>query len=100
MSGVYILQNASKSTEDKLYVKIGCSKNIENRIKQIQSSFKFNGNLDELVLYDTLECKEFKKLEKTLHSIMNSRKVTNEWFLTEEKFLIDRLNMVDLSRYQ
>lgn len=99
MSGVYILKNTTKSSDEKLYIKIGCSKNIENRIKQIRSSFKFNGNLDELILYETLECKDFKKLEKTLHSIMSSRRVTNEWFLTEEEFLINRLAMVNLSNY-
>ena len=41
-SGVYILINETKSTDELLEVKIGCSKNIDNRIKQIKSSFRFN----------------------------------------------------------
>ena len=46
-SGVYILINETKSTDELLEVKIGCSKNIDNRIKQIKSSFRFNGNLKD-----------------------------------------------------
>jgi transcription elongation factor GreA-like protein len=99
MSGVYILNNISKNKSDKLYVKIGCSKDISKRVSQIRSSFRFNGNLDELSLYKTIECKNYKGLEKILHQIMKSRKITNEWFLTEEQFLECRLDMVDLSRY-
>jgi len=99
MSGVYILKNNTKSNSDQIYIKIGCSKNIEKRVKQIEKSFKFNGNLDELILHKVLECNDFKRLEKTLHSIMKSRKITNEWFLTDEEFLINRLRMVDLSIY-
>jgi hypothetical protein len=99
MSGVYILKNENKSSNDKLYLKIGCSKNIDKRIEQIKKSFKFNGNLDDLIIYKTIECKSYMKLEKLIQSIMLSRKVTNEWFLTEESFLLRRLSMVDLSRY-
>lgn len=54
MSGVYILNNVNKNKSDKLYVKIGCSKDILKRISQIRSSFRFNGNLDELYLYKTI----------------------------------------------
>lgn len=99
MSGVYILKNINKSSTDKMYVKIGCSKNIEQRIKQIKKSFKFNGNLDELHVYKIIECNDYKKAEKLLHTCMQSRRITNEWFLTEEEFLLNRLNMIDLSKY-
>jgi len=99
MSGVYILKNENQSLNNKLYIKIGCSKNIEKRINQIKSSFKFNGNLDKLSLYRIIECKSYLKLEKIIHQIMSSRKVTNEWFLTEESFLLNRLGMIDLERY-
>ena len=34
--GVYIILNKTKSTEDNLVIKIGCSKNINNRFKQIK----------------------------------------------------------------
>lgn len=99
MSGVYILINVNKSSSEKLYVKIGCSANIERRIKQIEKSFKFNGSLDELKTYKIIECKEYRKLEKILHTACKSRQVTNEWFCIEEEFLIKRLSMIQLDRY-
>ena len=99
MGYVYIIKNENKSTADKIYIKIGASKNYIKRISQIVSSFKFNGNLDELSLYKVIKCKSYFKLEKMYHQIMASRKITNEWFLTEESFLEGRLAMVDLSRY-
>ena len=99
MGYVYIIKNENKSTDDKIYIKIGASKNYIKRISQIRSSFKFNGNLDELSLYKVFECKSYLKLEKMYHSIMASRKVTNEWFFTEPSFLEGRLAMVDLRRY-
>jgi hypothetical protein len=99
MGYVYILKNENKSTDDKLYIKIGASKNYIKRMKQIKSSFKFNGNLDELSLYKVIECKSYLRLEKLLHQIMLSRKITNEWFFTEPEFLEGRIDMVDLSRY-
>jgi len=33
MSGVYILNNETQSLNNKLYIKIGCSKNIEKKNK-------------------------------------------------------------------
>jgi hypothetical protein len=99
MSGVYIIKNVNKSDKNKLYIKIGCSKNIEKRIEQIKKSFRFNGNLDDLIIYQTIECKSYMKLEKTLHTCLKSRQITNEWYFTEEAFLLNRLSMVDLSRY-
>jgi hypothetical protein len=99
MGYVYIIKNENKSTDDKIYIKIGASKNYIKRISQIKSSFKFNGNLDELSLYKVIECKAYMKLEKMYHQIMSSRKITNEWFFTEPSFLEDRMARVDLSRY-
>ena len=99
MSGVYILNNTNKNKDGKLYLKIGCSKDIEKRVNQIKKSFKFNGNLDELVIYKVIECKSYLALEKILHSCLKSRKITNEWYFTEPSFLEGRLAMVDLSRY-
>jgi len=99
MGYVYIIKNENKSTDDKIYIKIGASKDYIKRINQIKSSFKFNGNLDELSLYKVIECKSYLRLEKMIHQIMSSRKITNEWFLTEESFLEGRISMVDLSRY-
>ena len=99
MSGVYIIKNLNKSTEDKLFVKIGCSKDIDKRFSLIKSSHRFNGSLDELEIYKTIECKSYMKLEKIIHQIMKSRQQVNEWYFTEPNFLEGRLAMVDLNRY-
>lgn len=98
--GVYIILNKTKSTEDNLVIKIGCSKNINNRFKQIKSSFKFNGMKDELELYNIIPCEKYKLLEKHLHIMMKSRQITNEWFKTEEDFLNKVLMRIDLSYYK
>ena len=99
MSGVYIILNKNESTKDKIYVKIGASKDIGKRYKQICASHRFNGFLNELEIYKTIECKSYMKLEKTIHQIMKSRQQLNEWYFTEPSFLEGRLAMVDLSRY-
>ena len=98
--GVYIILNKTKSTKDEMIIKIGCSKDIQKRFKQIKSSFKFNGIQDELELYNVIECKEYKLLEKHLHSAMKSRKITNEWFKTDEEFLNRALMKINLSYYK
>lgn len=99
MSGVYILMNVSKSNSDKLYIKIGCSKNIDNRIKQISRSFRFNGNSDELDIFQTIPCKQYKKLEKTLHTILKAYRCVGEWFEVSEDKLNERLMMIELPKY-
>jgi hypothetical protein len=101
MSGCYIILNKSKSNKDKLLVKVGCSKDIERRFKEICTSHRFNGMNDELELMQIIPVKQFLKLEKTLHSLLNAyRCKTGEWFCLTEDFLNQRLMMVgDLSRY-
>jgi hypothetical protein len=99
MSGVYIILNASKSNSDKLYVKIGCSKNVDNRIKQISKSFRFNGNLDELTVLQTIPCTQYKRLEKTLHTALKAYRCVGEWFEVSEDKLNERLMMIELLRY-
>lgn len=98
--GVYIILNKTKSTENDLVIKIGCSKDIQNRFKQIKSSFRFNGIQDELELYNVISCEKYKLLEKHLHTMMKSRQITNEWFKTEEDFLNKVLMRVNLSYYK
>ena len=104
MSGVYIILNETKSTDNELYIKIGCSKNIQNRFKQICASYKFNGSLDKLSLLTTIQCDKYKLLEKHLHILLNSKRIINnsrhEWFKTDEEFLNDRLMRVDLNYYR
>ena len=97
--GVYIILNKTKSSENELVVKVGCSKDIQKRFKQIKSSFKFNGIQDELELYNVIECKEYKLLEKHLHCYCHSKRITNEWFKVTEDFLNQVLMRIDLSYY-
>lgn len=99
-SGVYILLNETKSTDDLLEVKIGCSKNIDNRIKQIKSSFRSNGNLDELSLWLKIPCNNYKLLEKELHMCLRCYNTTNEWFRVSETKLQQRLFLIDMNRYK
>ena len=98
-SGVYILINETKSTDELFEVKIGCSKNIDNRIKQIKSSFRFNGNLDELSLWLKIPCNNYKLLEKDLHMCLRCYNTTNEWFRVPETKLNQRLFMLNMDRY-
>nr|DAQ97478.1 MAG TPA: hypothetical protein [Caudoviricetes sp.] len=100
--GVYIIINKTKSTKDKMVIKVGCSKNIDNRFKQIQRSFKFNGINDELVILTKIQCSNYKLLEKHLHTMLNSRRIldNHEWFAVDEEFLNERLMRIDLSYYK
>jgi hypothetical protein len=85
MSGVYIIKNIDKSTKDKLFVKIGCSKNCDSRFSQIKSSFKFNGSDDSLELMQVIPCNQYRKLEKILHKILAFARQNGEWFYLTEK---------------
>lgn len=97
--GVYIILNKTKSINDNLIIKVGCSKDISKRFKQIKSSFKFNGNKDELELFNIIKCKKYKLLEKHIHQILKSRNYQNEWFKVTEDFLNQSLMRIDLSYY-
>ena len=100
--GVYIILNKTKSTKDKMVVKVGCSKNINNRFKQIKNLSKFNGIKDELIILTTIKCSKYKLLEKHLHILLNSRRILNkhEWFIVDEDFFNKQLMKIDLSYYK
>lgn len=100
--GVYIIINKTKSTKDKLIIKVGCSKDVETRFKQIQRSFRFNGMNDELMIFTKMPCSKYKLLEKHIHTMLNSRRIldNHEWFAVEEEFLNERLMRIDLSYYK
>ena len=100
--GVYIILNKTKSNEDNMIVKVGCSKNIQNRFKQIKSSFRFNGLDDELELLTVIKCNKYKLLERHLHQLLNSRRTldNHEWFKVTEDFLNQQLMRIDISYYQ
>ncbi|NFT08142.1 GIY-YIG nuclease family protein [Clostridium botulinum] len=102
--GVYIILNRTRSNDKELIIKIGCSKNIHNRFKQIKKGFIFNGIKDELEIMQIIKCSKYRLLEKHLHQIMNSKKLINkygnEWFKTDEDFLNRALMRIDLNYYK
>jgi len=63
---------------DGKYFKIGKTKNINNRIKQIKSN---NINV-ELIAFR--ECYGFSKFEKLLHHRYEKFRYKNEWFLMDD----------------
>jgi len=98
--GVYIILNKSKSTEDKLYLKIGCSKHCLKRYKEIQSSYKFNGSDDELELMQVIPVKQYRKLEKHLHILFNAYRCIGEYFKVTEDKLHEKLMCIQLKDYK
>ena len=69
-SYVYFLRNSG--TEQ---VKIGRTKNIDNRIKQLQT-----GNSGKLFYDFYIETSNSNLLEKTLHKKFSDKRIRGEWF--------------------
>jgi len=80
---VYLIRLSENS-----YYKIGVTKNINKRIKQLQT-----GNAEEIYLINSFESVHAYKIEKALHNFYFNKKKINEWFeftLEDEvKFLKD-----------
>lgn len=99
-SGVYIILDNNRCKEDKLFFKIGCSKNIARRYKEIQKSYNFNGySADGLEVFTILYCNKYKEMEKVLHMCLKCYNVQNEYFMCTEDKLNERLMMIDMGRY-
>lgn len=78
VQGVYFVQNHKNGA-----IKIGCSKNIHKRFKQLVSKAKSTGEkAPDLELIHYFACNQYKELEKKLHHVFSTRKITNEWFST------------------
>lgn len=67
---VYLIRCSENS-----YYKIGTTKNIEKRIKELQT-----GNADKIYLIDKYESNNAFKIEKALHNFFGFNKKLNEWF--------------------
>ena len=65
---IYLIQNKETG-----HFKIGRTKNINKRIKQLQT-----GSSGELVLVDKFEI--YSKLESYLHNIYSAYNISGEWF--------------------
>jgi len=99
-SGCYIILNKSKSNEDKLFVKLGCSKDCELRFEQIKRSNRFVGSKDELELIQIIPCVQFKKMERHLHIMLKIYRQVGEWFALSEETLHKRLFLLNLADYK
>lgn len=67
---IYLIQNKETG-----HFKIGRTKNINKRIKQLQT-----GSSGELVLVDKFESDFASKLESYLHTIYSCYNTNGEWF--------------------
>lgn len=67
---VYLIRLSENS-----YYKIGTTKNINKRIKQLQT-----GNAEDIFLVSSFESEYAFKIEKALHNFYIDKKKINEWF--------------------
>ncbi len=65
---VYIIQS------DYGY-KIGCTGNLTQRISNFTKQFPF-----KVKVHSTIKCIGYNKIERTLHSVMNHKRINGEWF--------------------
>lgn len=77
--GVYII-----SIKDSNLFKIGLTKDIEKRLKQLQT-----GNPFEYKLVEFFQTTKFKELEKTLHKKYKKNRYKNEWYILDGDELME-----------
>jgi len=76
--------------------KIGCTSNIEKRLKIFEVKLPFRINLESFI-----ECKDHNKLESMLHGLLSHKRIDGEWFdLCDSDFIdIDKVvNNIGLNR--
>lgn len=83
LTGVYLLRNL-----DNKKLKIGSTENLNKRIKDIESNFRFCGIEPHLKAECFIEFKHNLELEKFLHKYLKQYNYMNEWFS------IDDINIV------
>ena len=98
--GTYIILNKTKSTEDTLYVKLGCSKHCYKRFEEVKRSSKFSGSNDELELLQIISVNQYKKLERHMHILFNAYRKVGEWFALSEDKLHSKLFTLNLADYK
>ena len=94
IQGIYIILNKTKSTDNKLFVKIGQSKHCNKRFFEICSSYRFNGMDDELELMRIIPCVQSRKMERHAHLSLKAYRKTGEYFLVDKSKLEERINMI------
>lgn len=86
MKKVYLLRTNNR-------YKIGIAKNVNQRIKQLQT-----GNSEEIKLIETFESEYANKIEKALHNKYSYVKKTGEWFtlsVSEEVNFINECKRIE-----
>ncbi len=81
-----------RCSENSFY-KIGISKNVEQRLKQIQTS-----SPDKVYLVHKYESSYASKIERALHNFYKSYHRNNEWFelsLNEEVEFLDMCSSIE-----
>jgi len=78
---IYLIRLSENS-----YYKIGVTKNINKRIKQLQT-----GNAEEIYLIDSYQSEYAYKIENALHNFYSNKNKYNEWF---EFTLEDEVNFL------
>lgn len=81
---VYILK------DDRGYVKIGCSKNIDSRLRNISTQ----GALEEVERYYTDYCSNAFELEEIMHEKFSDFRIKGEWFNAD--FEICKKELIDI----
>lgn len=70
MKDIYLIQESENN-----YFKIGVSKNISQRIKQLQT-----GSAGSIKVLNTFKSEFAHKIEKSLHRKYNAYNIKGEWF--------------------
>lgn len=94
-SGVYFLKNNLNNT-----VKIGCSRDIQDRLKMLYSTFKHIGQTNiDLDLVNYILCDDYQKLESDLHKLFKKSNVVNEWYSVSKDEIDKAVDNINLDNY-
>lgn len=94
-SGVYFLRNNKNNM-----VKIGMSKNINERLKTLYATAKHVGEVKpDLELINCVLCDRYSQLESDMHKLFKEYRVVGEWFDITEDGIMDAIEEVDIYDY-
>lgn len=92
-SGVYFIQNKGNGL-----IKIGCSKDIDRRCRDLKAQNEHLGYVSQLILLDKIIVDNYYDLEQYIHNRFSENRVINEWFnITVEDIKNIKLEMKDIS---
>lgn len=95
ISGVYFILN-----EDTKLIKVGCSKDINKRYRDLQSQNEHLGYTNKLVLLDKILVDNYYDLEQYIHNKFSEKRVINEWFDITEKDINEIKSELDDNSYR